>query len=367
MKIAFYAPMKAPDHPNPSGDRQIGRLLIAALEGHGATVTLASRLRTWQKAPDDAAFNAIEVQATTEAAALIERWHSADRPDVWLTYHVYYKAHDPLGPRVAEALGLPYVIVEASHAARRQTGPWARGHAETLKALRRADAVVALHAVDEIGLSAVVPEHRLFRLHPFIDAEPFAASGHDRHGEPARLLAVGMMRHGDKAASYRQLADALSRLGDLAWCLTLVGDGEAADTLRPLFPADRTTFAGILDQAGVAAACRDADLYVWPAVNEAFGIALLEAQAAGLPVVAGRTGGVPDVIGDGETGLLVPPGDTAAFADAVRALISDPERRRAMGRAAAARVDSRHDMPAARRALGAILDAAIAHRRGALA
>ena len=56
-------------------------------------------------------------------------------------------------------------------------------------------------------------------------------------------------------------------------------------------------------------------------------MALLEAQAAGLPVVAGRSGGVPSVVADGETGLLAPEGDAAAFAEAVGALLADPERR----------------------------------------
>ncbi len=57
-----------------------------------------------------------------------------------------------------------------------------------------------------------------------------------------------------------------------------------------------------------------ADLFVWPAINEAFGMALLEAQACGTPVIAGASGGVPAIIADGETGWLSPPGDVAAFA-----------------------------------------------------
>ena len=77
-----------------------------------------------------------------------------------------------------------------------------------------------------------------------------------------------------------------------------------------------------------------ADLMVWPAVREAYGLALLEAQAAGLPVVAGREGGVEEVVRDGVTGLLTPPREPAAFARAVEELLRAPERRRAMGAAA---------------------------------
>ena len=91
-----------------------------------------------------------------------------------------------------------------------------------------------------------------------------------------------------------------------------------------------------------------ADLYVWPACNEAYGMALLEAQAAGVPVVAGREGGVPDIVADGSTGILVEPRSPPALAAAVRALLGDPARRRAMGVTAQARVLARHDLAPAR-------------------
>jgi len=73
------------------------------------------------------------------------------------------------------------------------------------------------------------------------------------------------------------------------------------------------------------------DLYAWPAVNEAYGMALLEAQAAGLPVVSRATRGVPDVVEHGRTGLLAPGEDISA---ALRELLTDAKRRAALGRAA---------------------------------
>ena len=76
------------------------------------------------------------------------------------------------------------------------------------------------------------------------------------------------------------------------------------------------------------------DLYLWPAINEAYGMAFLEAQAAGLPVVAGRTGGVPAVVADGVTGLLTPIGDAAAFAGAVARLLDGRPNAHAWRRAA---------------------------------
>ena len=98
-----------------------------------------------------------------------------------------------------------------------------------------------------------------------------------------------------------------------------------------------------------------ADLMVWPAVNEAYGMALLEAQAAGLPVVAGRTGGVPDVVRDGVTGLLPPVGDAAAFAAAVVTLLGDPGMRRRFGETASRITAAEHDLSIAVEALDAVV------------
>jgi glycosyltransferase involved in cell wall biosynthesis len=89
---------------------------------------------------------------------------------------------------------------------------------------------------------------------------------------------------------------------------------------------------------------RAADIYVWPAVKEAWGMAFLEAQAAGLPVVAGRSGGVPAIIADRETGLLVPEGDAQAFADAVGELLAQPQLRSAMSSAAMSHAERHHDI-----------------------
>jgi len=76
-----------------------------------------------------------------------------------------------------------------------------------------------------------------------------------------------------------------------------------------------------------------ATVFAIPSIYEPLGIVNLEAMACGTAVVGSRTGGIPEVVADGETGLLVPPGEPEPLAEALNALISDPDRAAAMGRA----------------------------------
>lgn len=111
------------------------------------------------------------------------------------------------------------------------------------------------------------------------------------------------------------------------------------DLARTLGVAGRVEAAGFLAPADLAALLARADVFVLvpedrdPADVEGFGVALLEAAAAGLPVVASRTGGIPEAVEDGVTGLLVPPGDHVATAAAVRRLLDDEALAASMGRA----------------------------------
>lgn len=361
MRIAFYAPLKPPDHPTPSGDRRVARLLLAALEAAGHAPFLASRLRSYDGTGDPERQALLAGAARREAERLVTGWRAElpTAPDLWFTYHLYYKAPDWLGPAVSAALGIPYVIAEASFAAKRAGSGWAAGHRAVAAALRRADAVIGLNPADRDGVLPLLRDpQRWISLPPFLDAGHYAAPARPPPpGLVPRLITVAMMRGGDKLASYRVLGTALASLLDLPWSLEIVGDGPAraavAQALAPL--GDRVGWRGELEGAAVAAALAAADLFVWPAVNEAFGMALLEAQASGLPVVAGASGGVGGIVADGETGLLAPPGDAATFAQAVRCLLTDAATWATMGAAARRKVERDHDLPVAGERLAATL------------
>jgi glycosyltransferase involved in cell wall biosynthesis len=359
MRIAFYAPLKPPDHKVPSGDRRVARLFIEALRLAGHEPFMASRLRSFDPLGDGARQASLAAQGSRIAERLIARWRKAPHtaPGLWFTYHLYYKAPDWVGPAVSAALGIPYVVAEASFAMKRTEGPWALGHRAVEAALGHADRVICLNTADRDGvLPLLAHPQRFAALPPFINAETYAARRRAQ-GTPPRLITVAMMRKGDKLASYRVLGAALAQLLDRVWTLDVVGDGpardEVASALAPL--GSRVRFAGALGEADVVAQLAAADLFVWPAVNEAFGMALLEAQASGVAVVAGNSGGVGDVVADGRTGLLVLVGDADAFAAAVRVLIDEPARRVAFGAAAREKVRREHDLPAAAQRLGQII------------
>jgi glycosyltransferase involved in cell wall biosynthesis len=361
MRIAFYAPLKPPDHPMPSGDRRIAQLFCEALRGAGHEPFLASRLRSFDGAGNPLRQARLGRIAGGTAERLVRRWQREPRaaPSLWFTYHLYYKAPDWLGPAVSTALGIPYMIAEASSAPKQAGGNWQVGHRAVEEALHRADAVLGLNPADrECVLPLLRDPQRWIALSPFLDARCYGGRRARCPSSPPRLIAVAMMRHGDKLASYRVLGAALADLLDLSWSLDVVGDGAArAEVECALAPVGaRIRYRGALDEAAVAAALAEADLFVWPAVNEAFGMALLEAQASGLPVVAGASGGVDGIVASGETGLLTSPADVACFAAAVRRLIRDGATRAAMGVAARAKVEREHDLRAATTRLATVIE-----------
>lgn len=138
--------------------------------------------------------------------------------------------------------------------------------------------------------------------------------------------------------------------------LLVAGDGGYAANLRrqaaELGLGDAVTFLGFVAHAQLPDVLAAGDVFVMPSqCHEAFPVSILEALATGLPVVASRVGGVPAALTPGATGYLVPPGDAAALAAALRPLLADPQRRRTMGALARRAAEARYSRAATTRAV----------------
>lgn len=357
MKIAFYAPLKPIDHPVPSGDRLMARLLLAALEVLGHQVSVVSTLRTYLKEPDGEAYAERAEQARAERAQIAKLWKDQGAPDLFFCYHPYYKSPDLLGVALCREFGVPYVTAESSYSERRNIGVWAESQALVKEGLDLAAVNICFTGRDREGLIAIAPSTVTAMLPPFLDRRPPDASA--AAPKPGRLITAAMMRDGNKLESYLMLAAALDQLRYLDWRLDIVGDGPMRQTVESAFahfPLVRVVFHGLKTREELAEMMARASIFLWPGCREAYGLTYLEAQAAGLPVVAQNDGGVPEVVVADRTGLLTAPGDIDAYAASIRALLTDEPRRAALAEGAArfAREERSFETAAAR--LGHILE-----------
>ncbi|WP_456390880.1 glycosyltransferase family 4 protein [Profundibacter sp.] len=341
-RIAFYAPMKPPTHPTPSGDRQMARALMAAL----GDVELVSELRLYEGKGDAAMQSTLQQHAIAEAERLIatgKNWQA------WVTYHNYYKAPDIIGPLVSRALDIPYIQIESTRSPKRLNGPWAQFAALSEAAADHADLIFYFTDRDQFALKQHKPANQiLIKLHPFLALEnlPPAAALTNK-----TILTVAMLRSGDKLASFEIIAKALPLLTTPDWQLKIAGDGPARDDIKALFAPFKAqvTLLGQLDQSGLNAAYHGAAIFLWPGINEAFGMVYLEAQAAGLPVVAQDRFGVRDVVHP--DGLAAQNLGPKALAQSLDALLQSPEMRQSRGHTARAFIAENHLLNSARKTL----------------
>ena len=240
MRILFYAPFKPLDHPHPSGDQVIAAGLYRFLAQHGHRLQTASSLRCrwifrqpwrWPGA----------LRALRRARRRLERF----RPDLWLTYHTYYKAPDLLGPTVAVPAGVPYVVFQGIYSTRRRRtlATWP-GFQLNRRALRAADHVFSNRREDLVNLRRLLPVHRLSYVRPGIAPEAFGFdpvarealhSGLGR-GETAVVLSAAMFRPGVKTAGLETVIRACGRLrrSGRPLLLAIAGDGSERPRLQAL-------------------------------------------------------------------------------------------------------------------------------------
>ncbi len=351
MKAIFYAPMKSPTNPKPSGDRTVARLLVSAFQALGYDVQILEGFRAYTA--DPSLYGAMRRH-------ILSKWETertlifSQKPDLWITYHSYYKAPDLIGPQAARALGVPYVIFEPSFSPKRRGTCWDRQVKDAQASFEQADILCPMKTKDVAPLRALPDaDTKIHLLPPFV---PPPLKGRPSFEAEVRtdwqsrfkisprtpvLLCAAMMRSGKKADSYRFLARSLRYLAHLDWHLVIAGHGPEHRSIKRAFYGfeHRLSFLGQVPHNRLQKMYSAADLFVWPGLGEAYGMVYLEAAAGGTPSVAVLGHGVQEVIKDGRTGTLVPYASPKAYGDAVARLLLNTPMRRQLAKCARVFVD----------------------------
>lgn len=353
MKIYFYAPFKPLGHDHPSGDLVIGTGLYTFLAGMGHALRPASRWRArwcyWKPWQWPVALREIH---------RLKRLERCWKADLWLTYHTYYKAPDILGPLAARGMKIPYVIFQGMYATKRRRDwrTWP-GYFLNRRALLAARHVFSNRRQDWVNLKRLLPRARLSYVAPGIRPQDFCFDPEARRrlrgdwgvGSKPVVLSAAMFRPDVKTKGLQWLMRtlALLRQEGRIFDLVIAGDGKTRVQLEALahdLLPGQVRFLGRIPRRRMNQIYSAADLFAFPGFRESLGMVFLEAQACGLPVVAFRNGGIPEVVQHGQTGLLAPLYSERGLAEAIDILLSSPALRRRMGTAAAAYVRKTHNL-----------------------
>lgn len=354
MKIAFYCPNKPLSHPHPSGDLVIARGIQSALNhlGHDCREIVQFRARWFWNTP---------AGWLGACRAWVAAWRGARafRPQIWMTYHSYYKSPDVLGPWISKLLGIPYVIFQPMYGTRRaKSAATSPGFRLNRWALQCAQHVFTNNLMDLEALGRILPCERITYLAPGIHPEEFeqdVAGGEkvrEHFGIPADrllILTAARWREGVKTESFLYLLQSLLQF-EKRWpefTLLVVGDGPMEPALREKALSSlpgRVAFAGRVDRSEMARFYSAADIFAFPGIGESLGMVFLEAQSCGTPVVALDGAGVPQVVVHGETGILVPRDDGESMADGLESLSRNPESRGMLGSAGARYVREKRNL-----------------------
>lgn len=266
------------------------------------------------------------------ALSSVRRYLREHRPDI---LHTHNPTPHQYGALARLGTGVP-ALVHTKHG--RNVLPTTRGRILERVASRLTDAVVAVSrdAADVALATDGVPRERLRVIRNGIAPGPEGATG---HRDPWRAVHIARLNNiKDQATLLR--AARIVRDREPRFRLDLVGDGELREPLqaqaRELHLDDVVRFHGF--QNDVWPFLGEASVFVLSSVSEGIAITLLEAMAAGLPVVATDVGGNSEVVVPGETGLLVPVRDPGQLADALHRVLSNPEAGARMGAAGRVRV-----------------------------
>jgi glycosyltransferase involved in cell wall biosynthesis len=353
MKIAYYMPFKPLGHPNPSGDLVLGTEIYNHLNQSGHDCRLASRLRCrWIY------LHPLNILKLIRERYRVFKYLRPDTPDLWLSYHSYYKAPDLLGPYCARKLGIPYVIFQGIYSTKRKrqlkTIP---GFYLNRQALTAARMTFTNKRHDEQNLLRLLPPERVCYIAPGIHTRDFTFSAEARNTSRRKwgiknelvVMAAAMFRPGVKTRGLQHVikscADLVRRGRKLR--LVITGDGKCRDELHALgnnLLAGNIIFTGQIPRNELYTVYSGADIFAFPGIEESLGMVYLEAQSCGLPVVAFQDWGGKEATVDGKTGLLSPASAPERFTDNIDRLLLDDALRKVLGEQAARHVRTNHEL-----------------------
>jgi glycosyltransferase involved in cell wall biosynthesis len=283
------------------------------------------------------------------ALAALVRIIRRERPEI---VHTHAAKGGTLGrvAAVVASIGRQRPVIIHTYHGHSLTGYFSRRTAGVYRTIehslaRFTDRLIAVseEVKDELVAMAVAPESK-FEVVPLgFDLEPFAADGSTRASVRSRLRSeLGIPRDAPLVTLIARLVPIkrVDRFLSVASRLPtphflIVGDGELREQLRNSQSArvlgNRLTWAGF--RRDMPAICFASDVVVQTSDNEGTPVSLIEAQAAGVPVVSTRVGGTASVVVDGETGWLADPGDLDGMVQQVQSLLDNPDERSRMGEA----------------------------------
>ena len=353
MKIAYYMPFKAMGHPNPSGDLIIGTEIFEHLRASGNSIKLASTLRMrWIYYNPFKLLQLLFEQR--RAARLMKRSH----PNLWLSYHSYYKAPDLMGPYCSSRLQIPYVIFQGIYSTKRRkklsTLP---GFLLNRRALLKATHIFTNKRRDHQNLLRIVPAEKLTYIAPGIHPAHFYYSPKDREAMRKKwqtnnavvIITAAMMRKGVKTNGISTVIDTCGKLLEKGLNIKLIiaGDGECRSQLEKQAAQqlhDNYDFVGKIQRNQLYKYYSSADIFAFPGVEESLGMVYLEAQSCRLPAVAYEDWGAKEAIQHQVTGLLSPAVTPKAFTENLQRLIEDPELRKKIGLHGEKHIRTSHDL-----------------------
>ncbi|MFA0964683.1 glycosyltransferase family 4 protein [Roseivirga sp. BDSF3-8] len=199
-------------------------------------------------------------------------------------------------------------------------------------------------AGEAVALGA--PRDKCHTIYRSIDLNDFSANSSERISANNRPVFLSVCR----LTWQKGLEYALQAMGELKkqgldFKYRIIGNGDEKNKLvylsRLFDVEDRVIFAGHKNHTGLKQEMLSADIMLQPSVSEAMPNTLIEASALKLPIVAAQAGGIPEIVYDGETGLLVPPADASALASAIKTLLDAPEKGRLLADNARAMVEDK--------------------------